>query len=110
MSGVRRKAKSAARATKQAAAKAKTAMPKTGRHSVRGKFEGLPKGTRTVFKGGGKSTSLIPSIIRKAPSGPTRIQTAASQVGDPELANGRLCASDADALRIADAIAEQRKE
>jgi hypothetical protein len=85
-------------------------MPKIGRHSVPGKIEGLPKGPRTVIKGVGKSTSLIPSIIRKAPSGRTRIQKAASQVGDPKLANGRLCASDADVLRIAGAIAEQRKE
>jgi hypothetical protein len=85
-------------------------MHKAGRHSVPGKFEGFPRGTRTVSKGGGKPTSLIPSIIRKAPSGRTRIQKAASQVGDPKPANGRLCASDADVLRIADAIAEQRKE
>jgi hypothetical protein len=89
MSKIRRKADSATRVAKKAAAQAKTAMPKSGR---------LVTG------------SLVKSPVRKTGSRRTRIQKAADQASKPTTVDGQLQASDTDVLRIANAIAEQRAE
>ena len=99
MSKIRRTASSAARATKQVAAKAETVAPKSA------DIERVSKGRRV--------TARKPSIIagvRKKSASRTRIQKAASQASGPQIVDDQLQASDADVLRIADAIAEQREE
>jgi hypothetical protein len=92
MSKIRRKADPAARAAKKATAQAKTAVPKAGRRALR------------------SSESLANAPVRKAGARRTRIQKAADQASKPTGVDGQLQASDADVLRIADAIAEQRAE
>ena len=91
MSKIRRKADPSTRVAKKAAARAETAVPKSGRRVAKS-----------------STPSLAP--VRKAGARRTRIQRAADQASKADSVDGQLQASDADVLRIADAIAEQRAE
>jgi hypothetical protein len=99
MSKLRRTASSDTRATKQAAAKAKTVAPESG------DTERVSKGRRVTAR---KPSAI--AGVRKTSAARTRIQKAAAEASTPQAADGQLQASDADVLRIAEAIAEQRKE
>lgn len=99
MSKLRRTASSATRAAKHAAAKAETAAPE----SV--EAERASKGRRVSAR---KPSAI--AGVRKTSAARTRIQKAAAAANSPQPVDGQLQASDADVLRIADAIAEQRKE
>ena len=88
MSKLRRRAHSATRVADEAAAKADTDAPKSGRRVGSG-IAGKPR------KG----------AVRR-----TRIQRAADQASKPTRVDDQLRASDEDVLRIAGAIAQQRAE
>jgi hypothetical protein len=67
----------------------------------------MPKSGRGAAR---TTDSLATAPVRKAGARRTRIQKAADQAGKPTTVGGQLQASDADVLRIADAIAAQRTE
>ncbi|MFF0269392.1 hypothetical protein [Kribbella sp. NPDC004536] len=89
MSKLRRRAHSATRVADEAAAKAESGAPKSGRR---------------VGKAG------VAGKLRKGAVRRTRIQRAADQASEPTRVDDQLRASDDDVLRIADAIAQQRAE
>jgi len=92
MSKIRRKTDPATRVAKKAAAPAETAVAKSGRRVAK------------------SSTPSVLAPVRKVGARRTRIQRAADQASKPDSVDDQLQASDADVLRIADAIAEQRAE
>lgn len=127
MGSIRRRATSAARATKQAVAKAKSAVPKSGKvKSVSPKAAKVlgvtkssgryvsgpsnPAGSAFVLRKGPGKAPAKTQRRRPAPSQLTLIQLAAAQTAAPKEVDGRLQASDADVLRVAEAVTKQREE
>ena len=108
MSKVRRTASAASRATKEVAAKAKVAVPKVANIRVT-KRDGR-SALRVAAARSAARTSRIATASGQKATSPTRVQKAARQVERPKPMNGELRPSDADVLRIASAVAKQRKD